>query len=305
MKTTFRRVPWLSLGAMALLLGAAALLQMRIDAQASDVAAQKDELLLSSPSAIQKLSLGNEGLLADIYWTRTVQFYGSHLIAHASNYDLLWPLLDVTTTLDPKLIVAYRFGAIFLSEPEAGANRTDLAVKLVKRGIAANPENWHLDSDLAFLYYWRLKDYPDAAATYREASQKPGAPLGLKLMAARVSAMGGSVETSRMIWTEIYDSSKDQTVRNKAAQELELLKVQDDEQRLDAVAAEYQHRFGRLPANAEELRAAGLLRDVPTDPEGYPYVFGSDGKFALDPQSPIEIPVLPPSAEAAPASKYK
>lgn len=299
----FRRVPWLSLGAIALLLAAAALLQMRIDAQASDFAAQKEQLLLSSPSAIKKLSLGYEGLLADIYWTRAVQYYGSHLDAGTQSFDLLWPLLDVTTTLDPKLIVAYRFGAIFLSEPVAGANRMDLAVKLVKRGIQANPDNWHLDGDLGFLYYWRMKDYPASAATYLEGSQKPGAPIWLRLMAARVSAMGGSVQTSRMIWSEIYESSKDQTVKKKALQELEILKVQDDEEHLDALAAEYERRFGHHPKSAEELRAAGFLGGFAVDPEGYPYVFGADGKAALNPRSTIVIPVIPTPPSAAPASK--
>lgn len=303
MKSSFGRVPWLSLCAVALLLGAAALLQTRIDAQASGFAEQKEQLLLSSPSAVKKLSLGYEGLLADIYWTRAVQYYGRHIEAQSKDYALLWPLLDVTTTLDPKLIVAYRFGAIFLSEPDAGANRTDLAVKLVKRGVQANPDNWHLDGDLGFLYYWRMKDYRDAAAAYEEGSKKPDAPIWLALMAARVSGMGGSIETSRMMWTEIYDSSKDQTVRNKAAKELEILQVQDDEQHLDAIAADYQHRFGHFPRTTEELREAGLLGGIPVDPEGYPYIFGSDGKSALDPQSPIVIPMLLTPPTPAPASK--
>ena len=94
-----------------------------------------------------------------------------------ANFDLLWPLLDVTTTLDPHLMPAYRFGAIFLSEPgEVGAGRPDLAIELVKRGIAANPSEWRLDTDLGFLYYWRVKDYQNAAAAYLQASKNPEAP---------------------------------------------------------------------------------------------------------------------------------
>ena len=283
------RTLWLSLAGVALLFGAVAMLQIRIDAQTHDFAKQKEELLLSSPSAIQKLSLGYDSLLADIYWTRAVQYYGSHLDA-PSHFPLLWPLLDVTTTLDPKLVVAYRFGAIFLSEPLAGANRTDLAVKLVKRGIEANPGNWHLAGDLGFLYYWRMKDYPDAAAAYHRGSQIPNAPAWLGVMAARVSALGGSVDTSRMMWSEIYESTQDPRVRKMALKALEGLKAQSDEEQLDQLAAIYQKRFGRYPASTEELRAAGFLRGIPHDPEGYPYIFEADGKSALDPQSPVVIP---------------
>ncbi len=87
------------------------------------------------------MSLGYDSLLADLYWTRAVQYYGSRAGFADAKFGLLWPLLDIATTLDPKLIVAYRFGAIFLSEPPpAGAGRTDLAIELVKRGIAENPD---------------------------------------------------------------------------------------------------------------------------------------------------------------------
>ena len=142
--------------------------------QTRSAAQEKQELLLRSGAALKKLSLGYDSLLADIYWTRAVQYYGTRVGTPGANFDLLWPLLDITTTLDPKLIVAYRFGAIFLSEPGmAGPGRTDLAVELVKRGIAANPDEWHLGTDLGFLYYWRMKDYPDAAAAYFAASKRP------------------------------------------------------------------------------------------------------------------------------------
>ena len=156
-----------------LLFTATVALQMRIDAHAQ-TEQRSDALLLSSPSAVKKLSLGYDALLADIYWTRVVQYYGERIGVRGAQFDLLWPLLDITTTLDPKLIVAYRFGAIFLSEPGGvGAGRTDLAVQLVKRGIAANPDQWQLYSDLGFLYYWRMKDFPDSAAAYLEGSKSP------------------------------------------------------------------------------------------------------------------------------------
>src|SRR5262249_38702985 len=103
-----------------LLLAAVAALQMRIDAGTLAMARPSQQLLVRSGAALKKLSLGYNALLADIYWTRAVQYYGVRVQQPGSNYDLLWPLLDVATTLDPHLLVAYRFGAIFLSEPYAG-----------------------------------------------------------------------------------------------------------------------------------------------------------------------------------------
>jgi hypothetical protein len=99
-----------------LLFVALIVLQARIDASAAAEVQGQAELLLSSGTVLKRLSLGYDALLADIYWTRAVQYYGSNAGIPGVKFPLLWPLLDITTTLDPKLTPAYRFGAVFLSE---------------------------------------------------------------------------------------------------------------------------------------------------------------------------------------------
>jgi tetratricopeptide (TPR) repeat protein len=291
-RTSSSRSFWKPLAAIVSLLAAAAFLQSQIDAQTRTEPAQKEELLVTSGTLLKKLSLGYEPLLADIYWTRVVQYYGSRVGQRSANFDLLAALLNITTTLDPHLIVAYRFGAIFLSEPQpTGAGRTDLAVDLVKRGIAANPKQWQLYYDLGVLYYWRLKDYHNAAAAFLAASNQPNAPyIVLKLAAAGIAEKGGSIETSRMVFAELYKSTNDPKVQKMALEELRALKAQEDEMELDKVIEEYAKRFGRRPAAMQDLVNAKLLPGLPVDPAGVPYVIGSDGKCRLGPTSPIEAP---------------
>lgn len=289
---------WTAVFALPLLFASVAALQTRIDAQTRKQSQTQEMLLLSSPTVVKKLSLGYDSLLADVYWTRVVQYYGERLVKGGADYDLLWPLLDITTTLDPKLVVAYRFGAIFLSLPHVppgsnlvgGAGRTDLAVELVKRGIAANPENWVLDSDLGFLYYWQLKDYKNASAAYLDGSTKPKAPQWLKMMAARVAAKGGSFENSSLIWSEVYASTKNPQIQKLAWTMLRALRAQDDEMHLDELATAYRKRIGRYPTSTAELLNAGYLTKIPVDPAGHPYVFGAEGKSRLAPDSPVVIP---------------
>src|SRR2546421_12515908 len=104
-----------------------------------------DALFISSPQAVKKLSLGYSGLMADIYWTRVVQYFGSKHHVGSEDYKALSPLLDITVTLDPQLIAAYEFGSVFLAQsPPDGAGDPDAAVALVKRGIKANPGRWRL-----------------------------------------------------------------------------------------------------------------------------------------------------------------
>ena len=78
-------------------------------------------------------------------------------------------------------------------------------------------------------------------------------------------------------------------MRWRAEAMLRQLKAQDDESHLDDLAAEYRKRFGKYPSSTADLRAAGLLNGIPVDPKGYPYVFGPDGKAALDSRSPLVV----------------
>src|SRR5690349_3319577 len=73
----------------------------------------KDVLYISSPSLLKRLSLGYHGLVAAIYWTRAVQYYGDRHRSRGGDYTLLWPLLNITTQLDPRLVPAYQFGGTF------------------------------------------------------------------------------------------------------------------------------------------------------------------------------------------------
>src|SRR5207253_1678845 len=48
----------------------------------------EEVLYIPSPKAIKRLSLGYDGLLADIYWTRAVQYVGNKHNGGAENYNL-------------------------------------------------------------------------------------------------------------------------------------------------------------------------------------------------------------------------
>lgn len=269
---------------------AIAALQARIDVLSSSMTPEKEDLLLRSGPLLKKLSLGYDPLLADIYWTRAVQYYGTRLQNRKGTFELLGPLLNIAATLDPKLLVLYQFGGIFLSEhPPAGAGRADLAVELVKRGIAANPNEWRLYHELGFLYYTRLKDYQSASQAFLDGSAVPGAPAWMKIMAARVAEHGESLETSRFIWAEVYDSTRDESVRKRAREHVESLDAAIELKRLNGISEDYWKKFGRFPTSIQELRNSGLVQGDLTDPAGYPYIMGPNGVPQLDPRSPIPI----------------
>src|SRR6267142_764318 len=68
-----------------------------------------DVLYMASPKMVKRASLGFDGLMACIYWTRTVQYFGHRHYDRAHTYNELAPLLEITTALDPHLLPAYQF----------------------------------------------------------------------------------------------------------------------------------------------------------------------------------------------------
>lgn len=267
--------------------------QLSIDEKLQTVQKEKEELLLRSGRMLKNLSLGYDALLADIYWTRAVQYYGGKRRDRDPNFELLAPLLDLTTTLDPHLLIAYKFGAIFLAEkPPRGAGRPDLAAQLIKRGIGNNPRDWRLWHDLGFIYYKDMKDYQKASEAYLEGSKQPGARDWMKVMAAKIAAEGGSRQTSRFLWTEIYQNTRDKDIRRNAVEHLQGLKAEEDSEQIELLAAEFKKQHGRFPASWAELMNAGLLRGIPLDPAGYPYLLKPNGKVQLNPRSTVSSEIL-------------
>jgi len=236
-------------------------------------------LFIPSANAVKRMSLGYSGLLADLYWVRAVQYFGNHHIAHAKEYDLLDPLLDITVSLDPKLEPAYRFGSIFLSQkPPQGAGRPDLAVRLVERGIKQFPDDWHYYFDLGFIHYMDRHDYIAAAEAFERGSRVPNAHPFLKLMAARMRSQGGDRETARLLWQNVYDSYPDKMVRSNALEHLEALRydamIEQIQKRVQLAAEKLNHQ----PSSWQEVVEAGFLRGIPLDPKGRPLILMPDGR---------------------------
>jgi tetratricopeptide (TPR) repeat protein len=256
-------------------------------------------LYVRSPEALRRLALSYDALLADVYWIRAVQHFGDTKRSTDADkrYDLLYPLLDLTTTLDPRFSVPYLFGAIFLSEPPPGGpGRPDLAVTLLEKGLAAEPEKWEYAQAIGFVHYWSRQDYAEAAAWFAKAAALPGAPNWMAPLAATTAAVGGSRETSRQLWQQIARSTDaGDWYRNEALRRLQQLDALDQIQELQRAVTVYTQRLGRPPAGWDDLRRAGYLRGTPTDPTGAPYQL-SGGTVTLDRQSRLNP--LPTAAVA-------
>ncbi len=252
---------------------------------------EDESLYLRSGAAARRLALAYRGLAADIYWIRAIQYYGGTkrtIGAVAAQpdgqdahrrYDLLYPLLDLTTTLDPRFHIAYRFGAIFLAEPyPGGPGRPDLAIALLEKGIREQPERWDYMQDIGFVNYWWRHDYESAAAWFERASEVPGAPWWLRSLAATTLAQGGDRQSSRMMWESIRQSAEIDWLRHEAEKRLAQLKALDDIDVLQKQVTDFAARTGHVPTR---------WTVAPRDPSGTPYVLDAHGHVTVSPDSPL------------------
>jgi hypothetical protein len=258
-------------------------------------------LYVRSPEFMKRAALSYDALVADMYWIRAIQHYGRTKLAKGENkqYDLLYPLLDLTTSLDPYFDIAYRFGAVFLAEEyPAGANRPDLAIALLQKGLQVQPRKWQFAQDIGFVHYFWLHDYPMAAAWFRRASDIPGAANWLAPMAAVLLAQGGNRESSRRLWQEMLTTADAEWIRNQAQYRLTQLDAMDQIAELERVVALFRERTGSQPRSWIDLARAGYLRGIPIDPARYPYQLDpARGTVTLDPASPLSplpAPERPP-----------
>ncbi|HEU4931663.1 MAG TPA: hypothetical protein VFT48_06260 [Pyrinomonadaceae bacterium] len=256
-----------------------------------------DESLYLNDKTARRVSLGFNGLAADWYWMRSLQYVGKKLINSTGdisledlsglNIKLLAPLLDTATTLDPEFIEPYEYAAVVLP-----AIDVQQAIRLAEKGINANPNAWRLYHHLGYIY-WRQGQYQLASETYGRGAQVPGAPAWMEAMKARLLSEGGSRSTAREIYTRMHEQSGDDQVKQMASKHLQRLDSLDQRDGLRKLFAAYQARTGKCPESWRELgqifRTLGIPMDqsgAPLDPSGAPYLLKAGAcEVELDPKA--------------------
>jgi hypothetical protein len=255
-------------------------------------AARTRVLYVPSPAAMKRLTFGFQAIASDVYWIRAIQHYGGDRLQSGPDsgrrrYELLYPLLDITTSLDPYFNIAYRFGAIFLGEPyPGGPGRPDLAVALLRKATTAMPQKWQYYHDIGFVYYWRFRDYKTASEWFQRAAAQPDAPTWLPSLAASMLSRTNDRATARFMWQQQMNSEQ-AWVRRTAERSLLQLQALDQIDQLQAAVA----RVGPDPLRGyswSALIARRVLAGIPIDPTRTPFALDpGTGRVQVSPQSPL------------------
>ena len=268
-------------------LPAAALVTRWNDARGPDAREEfaEESLYLNGP-AIKRITLAFNGVAADWYWLRSLQYVGRKVVnyedTHGGNFDFhnlssldlrgLPSLLHLTTTLDPQFLEPYYYGALILPD----LNRED-AIALLNHGIDANPDKWQLHQHLGYIY-WQRGNYQKASEVYAAGARISGAPPWMLAMSARLKAEGGASQAAREMYTHLSEASADPTVKEMVARQLMRLDSVEERDKIRRILSDHAARTGRCAASWKEisaaLRKASLRVDAagaPLDPESIPY----------------------------------
>ena len=290
------------------LLAAAAGLQRVREEKYPSTALVDATLYITSGKTLRRMTAGYNALAADVYWIRAIQYFGDIKLKHGdvapaagpvrgapADYSLLYPLLDLTTSLDPRFNIAYRFGSIFLAEGyPGGAGQPELAIALLEKGLRERPDKWEYMEDIGFVYYWWIHDYRTAADWFNRASQLPGAPWWLRSMAATTLLEGGDRQSSRTMWEAIRQSAENDWLRSDAERRLSQLVALDQIDALQNLVDQLTKRDGTPPSAWAPLLGGHPLAGVPVDPAGTPYEIDASGRVRLSMKSPLfPIPLEP------------
>lgn len=215
--------------------------------------------------------LGYHHLGADMLWLKLVQVVGKKRNS-ADEYEWMYHALDVLTTLDPQYAYAYYAGGVVLGDL---ANRPDLSIRLLEKGVEANPDVWNIPFLLGYNYYFLLGEPAKGAEYIMRAARLPDGPSYLPGLATRMAAEAGSPDTALVFLEARLRETKDTDMREFLVNRMKEVIIERDLRLLERAVESYLTKRQTFPLTLADLVVAGTLPGLPQEPFGGEYLVNS------------------------------
>jgi len=231
--------------------------------------------LILPPPVVKLLALEFKTITADFLFARASQYYGGKSFRPGvwtkSDYVWLYNNLLVTTELDPYFQDPYYFGNAIFTWGAGAINDADV---LLEKGMIARTWDWQLPFFLGFNKFYFLHDTKGGADDLLIAAKRPGAWVGLPMLAARLYSNTGRTENA-IDFLEIF-SRNENNAKIKVNYEIRLdalRRILD----IEKAVSRYKLKMKKLPKDIHALVRSGILAEIPKDPYGGQFYLDKDG----------------------------
>ncbi len=269
---------WLLTGSLLVVLGGATVGILAVVERQRPAMVRAAELAyLPKGEYLRVAVLGYRQMAADLIWLKAVQHFGERKQT-TEGYLWAYHAVDVLTDLDPKFAFAYQASGIVLG---VWANLPRESIALLTKGMRHNPEVWQLPFYVGYDYFYEVHDPVQAAKYLRIASELPGAPTYLPKLAARMMVEAGDPDAALEFLQRLYQQLQDERLRESLVQRMKEVVAERDIRFLEEGVRRYKSRYGKRPANLNDLVTKGIIQQIPEEPLGGVYQLkASDGTVA-------------------------
>jgi tetratricopeptide (TPR) repeat protein len=258
--------------ATAVLFGATVVCEKALATRPREDPLGRQLLYLPSPEMLRLASLGNPGLVADLVYLWSIQYY-SQFQPH-ERFMYLETVYNLITDLDPLYHDAYRVGALIM-QIQTGDDETykQAVIRLFDKALERMP----LDHEIAEAAAWdmviRYRDMDQAIRYIEMAIAIPGSPHRLKraLAAWRDKEGGWSFEDALAYWQEARQDAISDYDTAVCDHQIYRLYAARDEEKLNPILMKYAGLHGGCPDDWQKVIDVGWVREVPVDYFGNPY----------------------------------
>ncbi|HPA56788.1 MAG TPA: hypothetical protein PLT70_05100 [bacterium] len=227
------------------------------------------------PDFAKVMFLGLNAFTADLLFTRSQYYYGSHYVTDRT-YPLLEQMTKVIMALNPDLKFVIRFAEAAISSmrtPEA----IESANSLLRLGAELYPDDYEFVFNQGYNYYIYLGEMEKAYPLMYKGARMEGAPERLFWMVSRVTTMGGGYRLGYEYTKEKLSQTKDKNMKDQLEKEL---KHFENLIYLTEAVDKYIQEYQKSPDNdLTELIKKKIVKNIPADVFGGKYFFDDkDGK---------------------------
>ncbi len=190
------------------------------------VLSKQDTAININKNFLVFLSAGNKRLFTDLLWVQTLL---ESDMDHYTGKDLnswMYVRFNTISDLDPNFYENYLWGGQYLA-----IVKDDLigAVALMEKGVAKFPEDYRLNYNLGFTYYFELNEYEKGLTLLDKIKNHPKAPVFIPSLVVKLKVETGfDINAALAVIFDLMTNTNDESLKAKLSRDFHALKSERD-----------------------------------------------------------------------------